>query len=283
MTAARHPWPPPGYRPPRRYGQLRDEVQAGTRFQIDGEGPAVVLIHGVGLDLAMWDPLVAALQGDYSLVRYDFWGHGGSHKPLSPLRLKDYVDQLDDLLAYLKIERCVLVGFSMGAMIARGFSLRATGKLAGLCLMNAVHERSEQERAAVAARLNRAEEEGPGVIVEAALERWFTPAFRQQAPAVVDGVRDRLQRNDRRGFLTAYRVFAEADRTLAEMPGRADCPALVMTGALDRGSTPAMAESLAAELEGEAAVLEGLAHLAPLEDAPRVAARLREFLERRCG
>jgi pimeloyl-ACP methyl ester carboxylesterase len=284
MSATNLPWPEPGYRPPRRYGQLRDQVQAGTMFDIEGEGPALVLVHGVGLDLTQWDAMVPLLREDFTLVRYDLWGHGGSSKPLSALRLKDYVAQLADLAQYLRLGRFALVGFSMGALIAQAYAARSPERLAGLCLMSAVHRRSEEARAAVEARLAQAEKEGPRSIIEPALNRWLTAEFRAAHPEVVQLFKERLEKNDTKGFLTAYRVFAAADRELADSAEKITCPALVMTGALDSGSTPEMAKSLAAELpDSELEILEGLAHLAPVEGADQVSARLRRFLRGPCA
>ena len=284
MSATNLPWPAPGYRPPRRYGQLRDQIQAGTRFDIEGEGPALVLVHGVGLDLTQWDAMAPYLREDFTLVRYDLWGHGGSSKPLSALRLKDYVAQLVDLAQYLRLGRFALVGFSMGALIAQAYAARFPERLAGLCLMSAVHRRSDEARAAVEARLAQAEKEGPRSIIEPALSRWLTAEFRAAHPEVVQLFKERLEKNDVKGFLTAYRVFAAADRELAESAEKITCPTLVMTGALDSGSTPEMAKSLAAELpDSELEILEGLAHLAPVEGPEQVSAKLRHVLRGPCA
>jgi pimeloyl-ACP methyl ester carboxylesterase len=276
-------WGPPGYRPGKPYGQLRDVVQAGTRFEIEGEGPAVLLIHGVGLDLRMWDPIAAELAQRYSVIRYDIWGHGESQKPLSQLKLRDYVSQLADLADYLKLGRFALVGFSMGALIAQGYALARQERLAGLCLMNSVHQRSPEQRAVVEARLGVAETEGPQAIIEAALSRWLSAGCRKAHPQVEAALRRRLERNDRAGFLSAYRVFAAADAELAGRLSEVSCPLLAMTGGLDSGSTPEMSRALAAEAaDGEALVLEGLAHLAPIEGAERCAEHLTKFLAERC-
>ncbi len=276
-------WGPPGYRPGKPYGQLRDVVQAGTRFEIEGEGPTVLLIHGVGLDLRMWDPIAAELARRYCVIRYDIWGHGESQKPLSQLKLRDYVSQLADLADYLKLGRFALVGFSMGALIAQGYALARPERLAGLCLMNSVHRRSAEQRAAVEARLGVAETQGPQAIIEAALSRWLSAEYREANPQVEAALRQRLERNDRAGFLSAYRVFAAADAELSGRLSGISCPVLAMTGELDSGSTPEMSRTLAAEApEGEAVILEGLAHLAPIEGAGRCAERLWEFLDKRC-
>ena len=273
-------WGPPGFIPERKYGQLRDRVQAGTHFDIAGAGPAVVLVHGVGLDLAMWDDVAARLATAFTVIRYDMLGHGGSAKVNEPKTLGSFVRQLEDFADYLRLDRFALAGFSMGSMVAQAYALANPGRLAALALLNAVFERNAEQRGAVLARLATAEAEGPQALIDAAIERWFPAAFRQSRPQVVAAVRSRLENNDAHGFLAAYRVFAETDQGLAGRAGAIECPALVATGELDTGSTPEMTRRLAAAIPGgRATILPGLAHMAPVEDGAAVAALLREFLE----
>ncbi len=274
-------WPGPGFIPPPLHNQLRDKVQAGTFFDVMGEGPAVVLLHGVGLDMAMWAPVAERLAQRFTVIRFDMLGHGGSAKPAGNVGLSDYVKQLADMADYFQLERFALVGFSMGALIARAYAVSSSDRLSKLCLMSGVYDRTEEQRAAVAGRLATAREDGPGEIIEAALGRWFTDDFRTRAPDVLKAVRDRLEQNDRNGFLAAYAVFAEADRAASDRLNQIACPTLVSTGALDSGSTGAMASALAAEIPGaQTEIWDGLAHLAPLEAPDSVAASLENFLDR---
>ena len=277
-------WRAPGYRPGKPYGALRDVVQAGTRFEVEGEGPAIVLLHGVGLDLTIWSQVVPLLAQKYTVIRYDIWGHGQSQKPISQLRLRDYAGQLESLVDYLKLGRFALVGFSMGTMIAQSYAVTHGDRLAALCLLNSVHNRGPEERAAVSARLEQAEHSGLTSLVEPALARWLSNDYREEHPETVAAIRHRLETNDRNGFLSAYRVFATADQELAGRLGEISCPTLVMTGARDSGSTPAMSRALAAEIPGaELEILEGLAHLALVEDAGKVAESILTFLSKISG
>lgn len=272
-------WPPPGFIPEPTYGQLRDRVQAGTHFDITGSGPAVVLIHGVGLDLAMWDDIADRLARSYTVVRYDMLGHGGSAKVNEPMKLASFVRQLEDFAEYLQLARFALVGFSMGSLVAQGYAADHPGRLAALALLNSVYERTPEQQTPLLARLATAETQGPQAIIDAAVERWFSPAFRESRPKIIAAIRNRLERNDRHGFLSAYRVFAEADEALAGTAGTIDCPTLVATGENDIGSTPDMTRRLAAAIPGaRAEILPGLAHMAPVEGAAEVAGLLMEFL-----
>lgn len=251
----------------------------GTRFRIDGNGEPLVLIHGVGMDLAMWEPMVPHLAPRRRVIRYDMQGHGESVKPHGPYALADFVAQLGRLLDDLAIEATDLVGFSMGALVAQGFALVDPARVRRLVLLNGVFDRSPAERAAIEARVGEVLQGGYAASIEAAIDRWFTPAFRTKRPEMVKAVRRRMQANDLPAYAAAYAVFGRADRELVDRVQRLTMPVLVATGAEDQRSTAAMAEALAARLpQGRCHLIAGQRHLTPLEIPEELARLIDEFL-----
>ena len=245
----------------------------GTHYRRSGSGAPIILIHGVGADLEMWEPVAERLAPLHDVVRYDMLGHGASAKPPGPYRLDDFVDQLRRLVDGLGFERFVLAGFSMGGLVAQGFALAAPARVERLVLLNTVFDRSAQERAAVEARVREVLNGGHEAGIAAALERWFTPAFRAARPEVVAGIRRRMEMNDLQAYAAAYALFAEADRDLAARIGDIEIPAMVVTGAEDRRSTAAMATRMAERLpHGRCHILRGQRHMTPLEVPELVAA-----------
>lgn len=246
----------------------------------EGQGDPVVLIHGVGLDHTMWDATAAVLSAGHRVIRYDMLGHGQSENPAGERRLDDFVDQLARLLDELELPRASLVGFSMGGLVALRFALRFPERLERLVILNSVYRRTSEQAAAVLARVDEVAAHGPSSTIDAALARWFSPEYGSAHPEVLAAVRARLEANDPRGYLNAYRVFAHADDELAGQLENIAAPTLVMTGELDIGSTPAMAEAMAAEIpNAQLAVLEGQRHMMPVEAADAVNAALLDFLD----
>src|SRR5262249_23666593 len=158
-------------------------------FRGDSAGPALMLIHGVGMDLGMWDATAAALAPDHRVIRYDMLGHGGSAKPAGPYALADFVLQLERLADELGLSTFDLVGFSMGGLVAQGFALRHPDRVHRLVLLNTVYRRNAEERAQIAARVKDVRSGGFAASVDAAIERWFTPRFRAAQPETVEAVR----------------------------------------------------------------------------------------------
>jgi pimeloyl-ACP methyl ester carboxylesterase len=100
-------------------------------YDVAGRGPAVILIHGGLVDRRMWDGQVSWLAAKHLVVRYDLRGLGKSSNPTtaySPL------DDLDHLMKHLKIQKAILVGLSLGGMVAMDFALEHPERVEALVL-----------------------------------------------------------------------------------------------------------------------------------------------------
>jgi pimeloyl-ACP methyl ester carboxylesterase len=253
----------------------RDGV--AINVEVEGRGPYVTLLHGVGSHLQAWDGVVATLRDEFTLIRYDLRGHGNSGKPPGPYHLDDYVADLAAVLDAQSVARTALVGFSFGGMIVQAFAARYPERVDTLAIVSAVAGRTPEQRAAVLKRAAELAAGGPTLTVGAAVERWFTPEFRERHPDVIQRQVQRVLGNDPAGYAAAYRVFAESD-VLDEL-SRITCPTLVMTGEHDTGSTPAMARAMHERIRGSRLViLPRYRHSLLIEATADVVRELRAFL-----
>jgi pimeloyl-ACP methyl ester carboxylesterase len=110
---------------------------ARLAYEVAGDGPAVVLIHGFGLDMRMWDPQVGPLAARFKVVRYDCRGFGASG-PLDPAVPYTHAGDLVALLDHLDVGRAVLAGLSFGGRVALQAALAAPDRVRGLALLDAV-------------------------------------------------------------------------------------------------------------------------------------------------
>ena len=254
---------------------LRD----GTCARISGAGPALILLHGVGLNQSIWVEQAKYFADSHQVITYDLLGHGRSAAVPDSAALGNWVQQLENLSEELKLERFSLVGFSFGGMIAQAFAAKRADRIEKLVLMSTVYARSDEERAGVLARLEVAQREGPQAIIAAALSRWFSAEFAAEYPVVLRGYERMLRNNDAVSFLAAYKCFAMGDKQLVDTVSRISCPTLVMTGALDGGSTPDMARRLTAAIPSARCFLISQArHMMPVEMPDEVNSALRRFL-----
>jgi pimeloyl-ACP methyl ester carboxylesterase len=96
-----------------------------VHYQQLGEGPDVVMVHGITGNLAVWHlHIVPALCDRYRVLTYDLRGHGYSDTPPTGYSPDDMATDLLELLDALEIERPVVIGHSYGADIALYFAAR---------------------------------------------------------------------------------------------------------------------------------------------------------------
>ncbi|MEW2547691.1 alpha/beta fold hydrolase [Streptomyces sp. NPDC047002] len=234
--------------------------------------PTLVLLHGVGLDRTMWEPVAALLADRFTVRALDLPGHGA--RP--PVGARATLAELAEGVAAGVPAGAHLVGFSLGALVAQHLALHRPELAATLTSVSSVCKRTEDERAAVRTRLHLAETDF-AASTAASLERWY--AGTDVPPGTVRRTEATLRANDPGSFLACYRVFATADAELGPRLGEIASPALAVTGADDPGSTPAMARRLAAALPScRAVVVPGARHMLPVERPAALVEALTSFI-----
>ncbi|MET8249112.1 alpha/beta fold hydrolase [Streptomyces sp. NPDC005202] len=119
--------------------QLQYRVVHGYRraFRMAGEGPVLILIHGIGDSSATWAGLVPDLARTHTVIAPDLLGHGASDKPRADYSVAAYVNGVRDLLTTLGVESATLVGHSLGGGVAMQFAYRFPERTERLVLLGA--------------------------------------------------------------------------------------------------------------------------------------------------
>jgi pimeloyl-ACP methyl ester carboxylesterase len=161
----------------------------------------------------------------------------------------------------------------MGALIAGGLAVERPDLIRRAALLNGVHRRTPEARAAVLARAAEIAAGAGGI--EAPLARWFSP----EEAALRDQVAGWLRAVSATGYASAYRAFARGDAVYSDRLGEIRCPLLVLTADGDANSTPAMTEAMAAMApQGRAVVIRGHRHMVNLTAPEAVTAELQHWL-----
>ena len=251
-----------------------------TFIRAEGEGRPLVLVHGVGLDHGMWDPVMGYLTDSRRVIRYDLIGHGRTPDQPGLRSIRDFVAQLVGVLDSCGLESPDIAGLSLGGLITMGMAARHPDRVGRIALLNTAFRRNAEQQASIRRRLALAREEGLATMAGMAVDRWFTAAWQAEHPEQVEAVRQRLAGNDPDSYLKAYQVFVDGDPGMPEGAALIDAPMLAMTGELDPGSTPAMSVAMAGEIpNGQARILIGLHHLPPIEAPCTFAESLLDFLD----
>jgi 3-oxoadipate enol-lactonase len=248
-------------------------------YRIDGApraAPWVVMSHSLACDHAMWDPQMAALR-DFRVLRFDTRGHGASEAPIGQYTMDQLAADAHALLDALGIERCHFVGLSMGGMIGQQLALRIPRRMATLTLADTTSRYPAAARPVWEERIAMVREQGMNTLVPTTLERWFTAPFREHHIEVVASIAARIRATPVAGYIGCAHAISHIDLT-ARLPMIA-CPTLVIVGADDPGTPPAMAEEIVRAIEGSRLeVIPAAAHLSNIEQPARFNALLRNFL-----
>ncbi len=237
--------------------------------------PAIVFTGSLGTDLTMWSAQSDRLGERFRTLRYDVRGHGGSEVPDGPYAISDLGSDLVALLDRLEIERASLCGLSIGGMVSMWVAAHAPERVERLvlCCTSALLGPPEawRERAATV----RAS--GVEAIADAVLARWFTPAFAEAHPEVIERMRRILTATPPEGYAGCCEAIAAMDLT-GDLPG-VSAPTLVLAGADDPATPPEHGERIAGLIPGARfEVVSPAAHLATVERPDLTTAMILRFL-----
>jgi pimeloyl-ACP methyl ester carboxylesterase len=256
----------------------------GTHYQVFGEPQlgkhTMVFIHGVGLDLSLWQDQVAGLKADQQIITYDMLGHGLSPSAPTDISLDTLAQQLLGLLDHMQLEQVHLIGFSLGGLVARVFATLHDHRLQSLVIMNSVFDRNESSRQAILKRVDDVEQHGPSANIDQALTRWFSPLYSQNNRHYLAQLKTKVLANHGASYGRCYRLFGEGDNAVKDQLNNITCPTLITTGELDPGSTPAMSHALAAQIScATVVILPNARHMMPVEKASEVNHLLQQFIK----
>ncbi len=102
-----------------------------------GEGPALLLLHGIAGSSRTWIPVMELLQSEFTLLAPDFLGHGKSAKPLGDYSLGNHASSMRDFLHLLGFDRATVVGQSFGGGVALQFAYQFPERCERLVLVDA--------------------------------------------------------------------------------------------------------------------------------------------------
>jgi len=237
--------------------------------------PGVVFSNSLGTTGLMWDAQATALSGHLRVLRYASRGHGETPAPPGPYSLADLAGDVLSLLDRFELERVSFCGLSIGGMIGMWLGVNAPDRIDRLVICCTAMRLPPPEMWTDRAALVR--KEGMGAVIEATMERWFTPAFPERSPEVVERIRETFLRTDPEGYAGHCEALAEADMR-GEL-GAVRAPTLVIGGEDDPVGTPERIAAIADEAPGSRLVmLPETRHLAAVERADAVTRELEQHL-----
>jgi len=243
-------------------------------YDVAGRGPAVILIHGGLVDRRLWDGQVGWLAAKHRVVRYDLRGLGKSSTATAAYSPLDYLDRL---MRHLKIKKAVLVGLSLGGMLAMDFALEHPERVEALVLCapglrGFPSNPGEQLKTAYGA-IYRDEPEGIGLLLDTGLGA-VTPEARSKMQVM-------LTENIRRALRADGKLVQWPMPPTVERLTQIKAPTLVFIGTNDEADLIAVADLLAQKIPSATkVVLPAAKHHLNLDQPQKFEQHVRDFLAR---
>ncbi|HEU0221505.1 MAG TPA: alpha/beta fold hydrolase [Paracoccaceae bacterium] len=246
---------------------------AGMVVESEGEGPPVLLIHGLGGTSNTWQPLLPWLRG-FRLIRPDLPGAGRSPDPQAPLTVALLCETLLAALPHLGIEQAHVVGHSLGALLAQHLAAAAPARVLSLALFGPILTPGDAARERLRARAAMARREGMAAVADQLASALHADAH----PAAHAFVRESHMRQDPEGFARSCEALAAAEAADHRLIA---CPTLIVTGEDDAIAPPSAAYQLADRIAGaRVATLARCGHWTPVEKPKECGERLADHLRR---
>ena len=262
-------------------------------YRTAGEGPVLLLIHGMAGSASTWRQVMPGLSRQYTVVAPDLLGHGHSDKPVGDYSLGAFASTLRDLLVALGHERATVVGQSLGGGVAMQFSYQYPERCERLVLVGSGGLGREVNpllrwlslpgsdavlRLACAASIRNAIEAVGSLAARVGL---------QPAPVVAELWRSYASLADdatRRAFLRTLRAVVDPRGQAVSAANRlhlaAEAPTLIVWGDADPIIPVEHAHAAHAAIPGSRLeIFEGVGHYPHCEAPERFVAILTEFIE----
>lgn len=252
-----------------------DDLRLDARLDGPAGGPPLVLVHGLGLSGALFDTMAAQLPASLRILTWDLRGHGRSDVPPAPYAMGQLIRDAERLMDHFGLKDAVVLGHSLGGLIAQGLATKRLDLVRGLILSNTAARIGTEAR--WQDRIAAVRQEGLAAQGAATMERWFGRTWRT-APGMEQAAA-RFAATSPEGWCGAAAAISGTDFYTTTAALR--LPALAIAGANDGATPPDLVRETAGLIPGaEFHLIRGAGHLAFLEKPQDYARAVTAFLTR---
>ena len=231
---------------------------------VSGVGRSIVLIHGLGWDCTLWTRQIRRLSSHYAIIAGDTRGHGGSDKPPGPYTINQFTDDWAALLEHLRAGPALILGFSLGGMIAQRLAVTRPELVGALILASTTSRIPPNSREHMESRLSAMRDQGPAAAAEIAAKSVYSATWRANNPDLLAAFVKWRAGQDQNGLMNAMLATTEFD--VSAKLDQIKVPTLVITGAEDTLIRPDAQADIAKRIPGaQHEVIQEAGHMASIE------------------
>ena len=234
--------------------------------------PALIFSHALGTDHTIWAETLKHL-AHYQCLTYDQRGHGASDCPAPPYTMGALIRDLERLLDHFDLKNAVVIGVSLGGLVAQGLAVKRLDLVRAMVLSNTAARIGTQ--ALWQQRIQDIRATGLDAYADEAMQRILGPQFKTHPN--LQYLRNLLTRTNPDGWIGCAAAIAGSDFYTTTASLR--LPTLAVAGANDGSTPPDLVRETAELIPGHRfALMRGAGHLPMVEQPAAYAALLQTFL-----
>jgi len=246
------------------------------KYSIEGNGPPIFLIHGIGAARDAWRFIVPKIRSNFTVISYDLRGHGRSPKTLIKFLLDDLVEDLEYLRKKLNFNKAYFVGHSLGGMIAPAYALKYPRHVLALGLFSTAAGRTKDDREKILTVIKSMEKKGVAEVLPTLIDRWFTDSFISSSPDIIERRIQQVINTNPEIFMNVFRIYANTE--MGPWLHKIKFPTLILTGEKDGGCNPKLNKFIADQIpNSKLVILPNYKHSLLIETPNEIAENIINF------
>ena len=193
-----------------------------------------LFINSLGTDFRIWEEVVVELKVFGNILLYDKRGHGLSDLAQPKNALKDHAEEAYYLLKSLSIKNCIVIGISVGGMIAPLLAYHHPERVKKIIVCGAANKIGNSQT--WNERIEQVRSNGLKSMTESLMKRWFSPSFTEKYPERVQGYKNMVERCNIEGYIQTCEAIRDEDIT--EISKSLKMPTLCIAGSEDQSVPP---------------------------------------------
>ena len=249
-------------------------------YEIQGDGPPVVLLHAFPANHELWLPAAQSLTSRYRVILPDLRAHGASEAGEGPVKMEKHAADLIRILDDAEVGRAAFAGVSIGGYILFEFWRRYRGRVASLALIDTKAQADTDQ-----ARTNRLKtatdvlETGVEPFIDSMIPKLLGETTRRTRPDLVDAARRQMLKMSPQDINLVQRGMAERPDSVATLK-TINVPTLIAVGDEDIVTSTADAELMRQNIpHAQMNIIPRAGHFAVWERPEDAGKILRQFLD----
>lgn len=249
-------------------------------YEIQGDGPPVVLLHPFPCHHQFWNPIAPALNSRYRLIAADLRGHGDSEIGEGPALMAKHAEDVRRVMDAAGVGKAAFIVCSIGGYIWFEFWRRFRDRVTAVALCSTRPQPDTPE-----ARSNRLKaaadvlEQGTELFLESMIPKLMGRTTVSTRPDLVEGARRMMRKMSAQDISLVQRGMAERPDSVGDLM-TINVPMLIVMGEEDGLSTPPDGELMRQSIAGsQLRMIPKAGHYAPWEQPELVGKILRQFLD----